>query len=174
MNLHWIDLDLPAGFGRLAVMPHPRGDDALPDEVAVLQRAGVEVVVSLLELDEAASLGLAAEGEACRAAGLQFVAFPIPDRSVPSSMEETAELVDRLKQEVERGRSVAFHCWAGIGRSSLMAASLLAAWGMDPAQAFDHIGKARRYEVPDTAVQWRWVQAFAHFLERRQLDTDTP
>jgi predicted protein tyrosine phosphatase len=167
VDLHWIDLDLPAGFGRLAVMPHPRGDDALSDEADELLRLGVDVVVSLLEPDEAASIGLRAEGDACRARGLQFVAFPIPDRSVPSSMEEAADLVEHLRQAVEGGRSVVFHCWAGIGRSSLMAASLLAAWGMEPEQAFSRIGQARGWEVPDTAVQWRWVQAFAHFLERR-------
>jgi hypothetical protein len=58
--LHWIEIP-----GRLAIM------------------AGVDLVISLLEREEVSDLGLQREAELCRASGIEFVSFPIPDRGVP-------------------------------------------------------------------------------------------
>src|ERR1700688_830549 len=72
-------------MGRLAIMPRPRGGDWLDDEVASLRAAGVDVVLSLLTPGEVAELDLAEEQALCEAQGMQFLSFPILDRSVPSS-----------------------------------------------------------------------------------------
>jgi hypothetical protein len=45
----------------LAIMPRPRAGDWLEDEVSSWQRAGVRTVVSLLEVQEIAELGLGDE-----------------------------------------------------------------------------------------------------------------
>jgi hypothetical protein len=41
------------------------------------------MVISLLEREEVSELGVQREAELCRANGLEFVSFPIPDRRDP-------------------------------------------------------------------------------------------
>ena len=50
---------------RLAIVPRPRGNDWLEDEVTHMKRAGVDVLVSMLQPDEATELGLSAEAKLC-------------------------------------------------------------------------------------------------------------
>ena len=155
-DVHWIAAPL---VGRLAIMARPRAGEWLGDEIAGWRQAGIDIVVSLLEPDEAAELGLSGEAELCRASAIGFVAFPIPDRGVPAVTEAQA-LARSVARQVEDGKAVAIHCRAGIGRSSLMAACVLVCTGMDAATAFELIGAARGVGVPDTAEQRRWVMGF--------------
>ena len=156
-SIYW--LNLPEA-GRLAIMPRPRAGDWLLDEVARWKAEGINTVVSLLEQHEAAELGLHEEPTRCRAANIEFVSFPIPDRGVPESMRETERLVRYLSAAVAGGKAVAIHCRAGIGRSSLIAACVLVLNGYDPDSAFTVIAKARGVEVPDTLLQRDWVSQF--------------
>lgn len=71
------------GPGRLSTMARPRGDDWLDDELRALRCAGVDVLVCALPDPELQEVGLAGEGTAAGRAGLEFVAIPIRDRSVP-------------------------------------------------------------------------------------------
>lgn len=82
-EFYWIEGPWP---GRLAISSRPRGGDWLEDEVRAWQQAGIEMIVSLLTKDEIADLDLNQEAEFCRNYGLQFIAFPIEDRSVPYFM----------------------------------------------------------------------------------------
>jgi protein-tyrosine phosphatase len=67
------------------------------------------------------------------------------------------ELVQRLDQALAAGKNVAVHCRQGIGRSSVVVASLLVAAGETPDEAFRRIEEARGRPVPDTAEQREWV-----------------
>jgi protein-tyrosine phosphatase len=154
----WVDAALPAG--RVAVTPHPVVD-RLMRVLRELRQAGADVIISLLEPHEAADIGLESEGDICEQVGIRFVNFPIHDRSVPSSMADARRVLEDLHGTLHRGRSLVFHCWAGIGRSSLMAASLLTLCGLSPEDAFHAIGQARGLRVPDTQAQRVWVEAFA-------------
>src|SRR5450631_3563636 len=82
--------------GRLAIASRPRGGDWLSDEAAGWRRVGVDVVVSLLERDEADQLKLAREGEAARLNGIDFISFPIPDRGVQASLPPTLSLLGTI------------------------------------------------------------------------------
>jgi protein-tyrosine phosphatase len=146
---------------RLAIVPRPRGGDWLEDELDQMKRAGVDVLVSMLPLDEAAELGLSSEAELCEARGIDFRSFPIPDRETPPSTELFSRFVEDLRAEAHAGRSVAVHCRASIGRSSLLLAALLTAEGFAPHDAFRRLTLARGLRVPDTSDQVRWVERFA-------------
>lgn len=100
----------------------------------------------------------------CRQEGLEFVAFPVPDRDVPSSKAAVAELVAALEQLLQSGRNVVIHCRQGIGRSTLVAASLLVASGAEPDEAWRAVEEARGCSVPDTDAQRQWVADFASGL----------
>jgi protein-tyrosine phosphatase len=112
MNPFWVDT---ANKLRVAIVPRPRGGDWLEDEVAQIKRAGVDVLVSMLQAHEAAELGLSAEAELCEARGIIFRSFPIPDRETPLATASFSQFVQDLRAEVHAGRSVAVHCRASIG-----------------------------------------------------------
>ena len=111
----------------------------------------------MLTDEETGELGLEREAVECSAAGIQFVNVAIPDRSVPSDRDAFLRSVERLAELVRGGRHIAVHCRASIGRSSLLAASLLIRLGWDANAAFDAIQIARGCPVPDTIEQRRWV-----------------
>jgi protein-tyrosine phosphatase len=142
------------------LMPRPRGGEYLADEVAGWSRVGVETVVSLLEQHEIRELDLAAEESLCLAANLQFISFPIPDRGVPSHSANLLKLLTTLEAQLRTGRSVAVHCRAGIGRSGVIGACVLNAFGVDPAASFGMLSRARGVTVPDTDAQVAWVRDF--------------
>jgi protein-tyrosine phosphatase len=157
MEVYWIE---GPWRGRLGIVPRPRGGDWLEDEIASWRRVGIGTVVSALTAEENVELDLSREKEACAAAKIAFVAFPIEDRGTPPSRKAVLELVHRLEQHLALGKNIAIHCRQGIGRSSLLAACTLVASGVDPASAWERIAVARGCPVPDTNEQREWVTRF--------------
>lgn len=157
-EVYWIAGPWP---GRLAIVPRPRGGDWLEDEVRSWRDTGLDVVVSLLTPEEITEFELDQEERWCQVHCIQLHTFPIPDRGVPASPGALADLVIRLEKALEANKSVAMHCRQGIGRSSLVAATLLVSAGEDPETALECISRARGRPVPDTLEQRDWVKAFA-------------
>lgn len=147
--------------GRLGIVPRPRGGDWLADEVRSWRAAGLDVVTSLLTAGELAELELQKEAALSRAEGLEFHSFPIPDLGVPQSRMDFARLVSELERRLKSGKNIAVHCRQGIGRSSLVAASLLVSAGETPIGAFRRIEEARGRPVPETKEQLEWVSQMA-------------
>jgi len=158
MEPFWIETENEL---RLAIVPRPRGGDWLEDEAISMKNAGIDILVSMLQAEEAAELGLITEADACRTAGIEFRSFPIQDREVPSSVASFSAFVEQLRAELHSGRSVGVHCRASIGRSSMMLAGVLCAEGLPPGDAFKRLTKARGLQVPDTAEQVHWIESFA-------------
>ena len=152
---YWIETGIPA---KLAIMPKPNGGKHLEGEIRLLKREGADVLVSLLTPDEEFDLGLEHERAACDGHGIRFRSFPIPDRGIPESTEAFLSFIETLHNDLLQGRSIVAHCFAGIGRSSLLLASLLRREGLSTDDAFRRITQARRALVPDTPDQLRWVE----------------
>jgi protein-tyrosine phosphatase len=154
------------GPGRLATMAHPRGGPWLADEMAGLARAGVDVFVSALTWDEDRRLGLTEVAASAAAAGVQFISFPIADRGVPRAQDiagdsDVVALGVRMAAHVRAGRFVVTQCFAGIGRSTLLAGATLVMLGFGPEEALRMVSEARGLPVPDTAAQRDWLYEFA-------------
>jgi protein-tyrosine phosphatase len=152
---YWIDTGTAA---RLAIALRPRGGDWLHFDAEALKREGVDVLVSLLTPAESRELDLLDEAAACSAASIDFRNFPIPDRHTPESRREFRLFLEELRKQAHAGRSIATHCRAGIGRSSLTLAALMRLDGMEAAEAFARISTARGLQVPDTPEQIAWVE----------------
>ncbi|HEY0755103.1 MAG TPA: protein-tyrosine phosphatase family protein [Ktedonobacteraceae bacterium] len=148
---------LPAG--RLSILPRPRGGDWLNDEIKALYFEGVAIVVSLLMPEEEAELDLRHEGEVCQSQGVSYRSYPILDHHVPPWSLATFKLLEDLQEELARGKHVAVHCRMGLGRSALIAASVLVLSGLTPEQACEMLSTARGYTVPETEEQRAWVKA---------------
>ncbi len=153
-ELYWVESPFP---GRLAIGPRPRGGEWLDDELSDFRRAGVEVVVSLLTASEVRELDLMEEAAGCRAAGIEFLNFPIPDRDVPASRLVFTAFARDVHGRISAGRSVLCHCRAGIGRSSMTVVALLALGGIPVGEAFARVIRARGRHVPDTPEQRAWI-----------------
>src|SRR5262245_61661566 len=109
---------------RLALMPRPRGDDWLREEVSGWAQRRIDTVVSLLASTEARELGLSDDAALCAEHSIDFVSFPIPDRGTPPSIPATVTLVNDLVVRMRSGHGVAVHCRAGIGRTGILGACI--------------------------------------------------
>ena len=147
--------------GKLAVSSRPRGGDWLDDETAGWRDAGVDVVVSLLERDEAGQLGLEYESETVESRGLQFLSFPIPDRGVPESIENFVTILNRITALLAGGKNVAVHCRQSVGHAGLVAAASLMMFGVGMNDAIEAVSHARGVRIPETSGQLEWLRHLA-------------
>ena len=142
----------------LAIVPRPGGGESLAQEMAAMRAAGIDIVVSMLEPAEARELGLEREEDAARRSGIRFVSFPIPDHGTPAETEPFERVLEFLERSMREGKRVGVHCRGCIGRSSVLAASLLVRSGMKDAHAWKQIREARGTSVPETPQQRAWVE----------------
>jgi protein-tyrosine phosphatase len=161
-RLHWIAM---SGSGRLAIAARPRAEDWLETEIDAWKSSGLELMVSLLEADEVAELGLQREVAVCEQHGIGFTSFPIPDRGLPASRDATIALAQTLAKALADGRSIGIHCRAGIGRSAVIAACVLICRGVDAESALTLVEAARGVRVPDTDEQREWVVGFGKHVK---------
>jgi len=142
---------------QLAIVLKPWGDHFLDDEMIALREAGIDVVVSMLQKEEARNLGLAEEETSAKQAGLVFANFAIPDGSVPLDKQAFQDFLTTLEAHLADGRRIAIHCRGSIGRAPLTTASLLIRSGIPPETAWERIAASRDCDVPDTEEQREWV-----------------
>ncbi len=162
-TIYWID-ELP---GRLGIMPHPPGGEPLPDAIASLRLAGVELLVSLLTREEIVALDLLDEEALCAAEGISHWWLPIGDWGVPSSRDDALSLLSNALAMLREGRSVVLHCHQGIGRSGMIAAAILIGHGLAADDAFGRVSSARGRTVPETPEQRAWS---ARLMASGELD----
>lgn len=155
--IYWIQDGQPHRF---AIVGRPEGGDKLRDDLSSLKAGGIDILITFLPTDEAEYLGLADEAQLAAEVGLEFISYPILDRTVPTDLPGFRALVQRLAGEVRAGKRVGAHCRGCIGRSTVLIASLMIALGAEAATAIKQIEKARGFLVPDTPEQFEWILNF--------------
>lgn len=154
---------------RLGTTARPRGGDWLEDEVRAWKSAGIHSIVSALTDEEMMELDLIDESRLCQAHQIELFRFPVVDRSVPSSNVDWIQFIERIKKH-SNGRPLVAHCRMGIGRASMIAASIMISYGVPVEGAFHWIEHARGRPVPDTMEQRDWIaQCYAQFTEATKL-----
>lgn len=153
--------------GRLAISARPRGGDWLDEELSAWRRAGIDVIVSLLEPEEAADLELSRESTSCEEHGIEFFSLPIVDRGVPAPGADVQLLISELDWRLSSGKNIVVHCRQGIGRAPLLAIALLIERGLRPSDAIALVSVARQATVPETVEQRAWLESFAAALVRK-------
>jgi protein-tyrosine phosphatase len=153
-SIFWIDCEPRVP---LAIVLCPRGDLLLRDELNSLKQGGIQTVVSLLEKDEAAWLGLKDEARLAAEAGLQFVSYPFPDANVPLDALAFRVFATGLASRLKAGERIGIHCRGSIGRSTIVAACALIHLGWSARNALAIVEAARGCPVPNTLAQERWI-----------------
>ncbi len=148
MHFWWLEPGRLAGMGRPGLLRE------LDDDLFAIAYAGVDVLVSLTEE--------AIPSDRLRPFGIAGRHLPIRDMGVPS-LSDALSLCHDLLQAMERGRVVALHCRAGLGRTGTIAASLLVCRGRS---ANDAIAEVRR--AAPLAIQNEEQAAFVRQLEAYQ------
>jgi protein-tyrosine phosphatase len=147
-------------------MARPRGGDWLEDEAKKLVRLDVHVIVSALTNEEEKELDLKSESSVFECAGLIYLSHPIGDRQTPAFDSGYQKIVGLCSTHLLEGKNVVTHCRMGIGRASLLAASIMVKFEVDPKTAFEIISEKRGLPVPDTLEQLDWVIKHESLLQK--------
>jgi protein-tyrosine phosphatase len=67
------------------------------------------------------------------------------------------KLANLLYQKINEGGKVVIHCRMGIGRTSVLAATILLIDEPDNSSVFDFLSGVRTLKVPDTEQQVKWT-----------------
>jgi protein-tyrosine phosphatase len=159
------------GKARLGYMARPRGGDWLEDELLSVSQQRFDVVVSLLEEDEAEELALAEEATLCTRQDLQFFNIPICDRGVPALDEATIAALSSLRNLWRSGKAVVTHCRMGYGRAPMIAACIMVSEECGSKEAFAKLSAARGISVPETDEQRAWVHKYTELLRKKAIAT---
>ena len=84
--------------------------------------------------------------------GVRRVSLPVRDLSSPGK-EQLVEALDTIDAEIAAGGRVYLHCWAGCGRTGVVAGCWLVRHGTDPHDALARIAETRGPGCPQTLEQ---------------------
>lgn len=162
-------LEVPGRLG-LTFAPGKKSDGAdglwERDLDADLQRLreeyGAEVLVSLMERIEYPYLGVPNLFQKAEEQGLEVLHLPIPDGGVPidPEAERYGTFVKDLAERLEAGQTVVVHCRGGLGRSGMVAASVLVALDHPAVEALEIVRRTRK-----GAIETRGQEERIHFFE---------
>jgi protein-tyrosine phosphatase len=140
---------------------------SLTDDLADLQAAGIGAVLSLTPMGELARLGVDMLPREAQRMGLRHHLLPIEDFGVADA-EAVAEALWFVDAAFAREDGVLVHCRAGIGRSGMLAATILVHNGAPPEEAITVVRRARPGAM-ETEAQERFVRRFGAEDQNRSL-----
>ncbi len=129
-------------------------ETTLNNEMARFARLNIATLVGLIEDTELEHIAYCDIAASARSFGIQSVRFPIRDFSIPTPEQEAdwEPIARHASQLFVRGRSLAIHCMAGIGRSCMMAGKLLISLNTPSTQAVTAI-RSIQPDALETDVQ---------------------
>ena len=154
--------------GSITMMPKPPGGSQLNAYIQYLKSRKINVLVSLLQYQEMVTHALINEGSECETASIKFINFHIKDHDTPQFFVPFNHLIHQLVNHIEKGENIAIHCYAGIGRTGLIAASILIKMGMQVDEALIKLSQVRGLRVPETIQQITWLHHHAEQLFIKQ------
>lgn len=141
-------------------------EDRLATDFAAIREFSPRALVTLMQAGELERAGLSPSRleDRALALGLAWHHLPIADYGIPDEAFEVlwTEAGGLLRAELERGERIVLHCWAGLGRTGVIAARLLVEMGEDAEQAVSRVRAARPGTI-QTQLQ------LAHVKDREAL-----
>lgn len=150
----------------LAIMPKPNSDDSLEEDIINFANQKATILVSLLTKEENFELGLQNERQLCEKYAIDFISFPIIDRSVPTERqtiqirELAKNLIEKMNGILDKNEKIIIHCRGGIGRAGMLCSAILIEQGIKPQEAIEKISNTRGLTIPDTEEQKAWIMKY--------------
>ncbi|MFN3631102.1 MAG: ATP-binding cassette domain-containing protein [Casimicrobiaceae bacterium] len=136
---------------RLGGMPRPGLLEDLSLSLSTLAAQGVRLLVNLEET-------LHYPPEAVARHGLRLLHLPMPDMGVPPDVSAFERVLDESWLAYQQGECIVVHCKAGLGRTGLMLAALIARIEqIPPMVALEHIRRVQPLFVQSEA-QWEFLR----------------
>ncbi len=102
--------------------------------------------------------------------GVETIQLSIPDFSAEVSVDAMKPVMEKIKQTIEKGRSVYIHCKAGRARSWMtLMCYLVAEKGMD-FEAAKNLIKSKRTHVCPTKDQMEFVRVYTHSTSKGEVE----
>lgn len=142
-------MGLVAGPGTRLMQPELAAKKLLPSDLNAATDWGANGLVCLLEYHELSMHGIENLGEEVEARGMWFKHLPIVDMGVPTQdfEDEWAVEGERIRHALRIGERVIFHCYAGLGRTGMMAARILVELGMEHQAAINEVRKTNSRRI---------------------------
>ncbi|MEQ8586180.1 MAG: tyrosine-protein phosphatase [Thalassobaculaceae bacterium] len=139
---------------RLAIAPLPRARQ----DFDAIRSWGADLVISLVGDDECARAGMPDLSSAFGRIGVDCIRAPIADYGSPDAEFELGWPAHRKRalDVLKSGGKVLVHCRGGQGRSGTIAAALLIAGGLSPADAMADVRRSRPAAI-ETEGQEVWL-----------------
>ena len=133
--------------GKLLAGRHPcASGDSADASVRRLLSEGVTLFVDLTQDGELEPYDYLVQPPA------RWTRHPVRDFSVPDSAV-LGEVLDAIDAELAAGGVVYLHCWAGCGRTGVVAGCWLVRHGLSPEEALRQVARARGPGCPQTLEQ---------------------
>lgn len=166
------NLQIPGVTGKLGLVACPgvrikggalsgrRLSQAIVKDVAAMVEWGASGVLTLVEDHELSIAGVPDLPDRLDSAGLWWRHMPIMDMYIPELEfeEQWQSEGERLHQLLQQGDSIIVHCYAGLGRTGLIAARLLVEFGMQPEQAIEAVRATNKRRI-QTKEQAEYIRS---------------
>ena len=149
--------------GQLYLHSMPGRYEEWEDFMATATRYHLQTIVCLTSDDEIERKSLSyATAIKNGSLGFSRKCFPITDYGIPDERQEYAEFVRRIAELLRSGKTTLVHCGAGIGRTGILAITLLLALGVERTQAEHTVSNAG--SRPETDEQRSLIDWFEEWL----------
>lgn len=120
-------------------------DDRIDNDIQCISNWGAAVIVTLLDVREIATIGIASLPEKALARNILWLHLPMSNQGLPDEEfeEKWRWAGSRLLHFLQEGQRILIHCKEGVGRSGIIAARLLIESGIDAESAIKAVRKAR-------------------------------
>jgi protein-tyrosine phosphatase len=138
----------------------PGSVTCIEDDVAEIVALNCACVLTLAPQEELIRHGGHRLSSLLMNEGIEWHHFPIIDYATPLPSQDRvwSELSERMHDHLNDNRSILVHCYAGVGRSGMIALRLLVERGANPEDALTQIRQVRPGAVERTA-QYEWAIA---------------
>lgn len=154
---------LPIYESNLYLSEKPANDNEIPYFIEFYHTQNINTIIVLIpdvDLADFYSINLL---RAYRDSGLHVIHFPINDYSVPGHLTTFHSFILDLVSRLKKG-NILIHCSAGIGRTGLVASSILISNGSKVEDAIRQVREVRPGSV-ENAEQKRFLEDYFKSLK---------
>ncbi len=142
------------------VMPRPQGEK-IYTEIAEMKTLNIDTVLCLLQDFELPKANLEKAAKVYQEKGIDYLRLPIRDERCPPDFLAAKAMIETLYDKILSGKTIAIHCYGGIGRSGTIAVGVLLHWGYEVLEAVNLVSESRGMEVAKAQEQRQWLYEYA-------------